>query len=154
MLVKVTPVELMACTSRFAAPFSDDHEQEHRLSRIPDKTKKATLWGIRVWTDWASARSNDCSCPSSSTDFSSDRALVTNNILEMAVRDIAYWMGKFVLEVRKKDGSEYPPKTLYGLVCCFNKYLRHWLLFLPHQRPLEKRTLNLKKMTMTTILFL
>ena len=33
--------------------------------------------------------------------------------------DLAYWMGKFVLEVHKKDGSEYPLKSLYALVCCF-----------------------------------
>ena len=85
----------MASTIRFAAPFSDDHEEEHRLSRVPDKTKKATLWGICVWTDWASARSNNRSCPSSSTGFSSDRAQVTNNILEMSVLDFAYWLGKF-----------------------------------------------------------
>jgi len=39
----------------------------------------------------------------------------------MSVQDLAiqYWMGKFVLEARKADGSEYPPQTLYGLVCCF-----------------------------------
>ena len=36
--------------------------------------------------------------------------------------DISYWMGKFVLEVRKQDGSEYPPKSLYALVCCFKRY--------------------------------
>ena len=36
---------------------------------------------------------------------------------------LAYWMGKFVLEVRKKDGSEYPPKSLYALVCCFKRFL-------------------------------
>ena len=31
-------------------------------------------------------------------------------------------MGKFVLEVRKKDGMEYPPKSLYALVCCFKRF--------------------------------
>ena len=40
----------------------------------------------------------------------------------MRPADLAYWMAKFVLEVRKQNGSEYPPKTLYALVCCFKRY--------------------------------
>ena len=29
----------------------------------------------------------------------------------------------FILKTRKKkDGAEYPPKSLYGLVCCFERY--------------------------------
>ena len=36
--------------------------------------------------------------------------------------DLVYWMGKFVLKVHKKDGSEYPPKFLYALVCCFKHF--------------------------------
>ena len=40
----------------------------------------------------------------------------------MTPTDLSYWMRKLVLEVRKKDGSMYPPKTLYALVCCFKRY--------------------------------
>ena len=40
----------------------------------------------------------------------------------MPIEDLAYWLGKFVLEVRKQNGREYPPKTLYGLICCFKRY--------------------------------
>ena len=36
--------------------------------------------------------------------------------------DLSYQMGKFVLEVRKKDGKEYPAKSLYALVCCFKHF--------------------------------
>ena len=50
--------------------------------------------------------------------------LVNMPLLEMSAKDLSYWMGKFVLEVRKKDGSEYPPKSLYALVCCFKRYFK------------------------------
>ena len=47
---------------------------------------------------------------------------MTTPLLSMPVPDFAYWLGKFVLEVRKKkDASEYPPKTLYEMVCCFKR---------------------------------
>ena len=46
-------------------------------------------------------------------------AAVTTPLLEIAVEDVAYCTGKFVLEVRKKDGQKYQPNTLHVLVCCF-----------------------------------
>lgn len=33
-------------------------------------------------------------------------------------------MQRFVLEVRKQDGSEYPPRSLYYIVCGLLRYLR------------------------------
>lgn len=101
--------------SRFAAPVSDTVEEEYRLSRVPAKTQKATAWGIRVWNEWASIRG-------ASSSETVGRLPVTTPLLEMTSEDLGYWLGKFVLEVRKVDGTEYPPKTLYALVCCFKRH--------------------------------
>ena len=104
----------MAVSSRFASPVNDATEEQLRLTRIPEKTKSATAWGIRVWTDWATARA--------STVETAGHAPVGTLLLQMQVEDLAYWMSKFVLKARKADGSEYPPKTMYALVCCFKRY--------------------------------
>ena len=73
-----------------------------------------TPWGIRTWEEWAADRIPavvEGKCP------------VTTPLQSMPVPDFAYWLGKFVLEVRKKkDASEYPPKTLYGMVCCSKRF--------------------------------
>ena len=45
----------------------------------------------------------------------------------MPVNDFAYWLGKFILEVRKRDGHEYPPKSLYALVCCFKRHFEYMI---------------------------
>ena len=34
-----------------------------------------------------------------------------------------YWLSKFVIEVTKKSGESYPPKTAYGIVCGIRRYL-------------------------------
>ena len=47
---------------------------------------------------------------------------VNTPLVEMPPTDFAYWIRKFTLEVRKADGSEYPPKSLYALVCCFKQF--------------------------------
>ena len=104
----------MAVSSRFASPVNDATEEQLRLTRIPEKTKSATAWGIRVWNDWATSRA--------STVETAGHAPVGTLLLQMQVEDLAYWMSKFVLEARKADGSEYPPKTMYALVCCFKRY--------------------------------
>ena len=99
--------------SRFAAPISDEDEAILRSGAVPQKTQSTTDWGIRVWKEWAAERnpqSADGRCPLSSS------------LLLMSVDDFSYWLAKFVVEVRKKDGTQYPPKSLYALVCCFKHF--------------------------------
>ena len=98
---------------RFGSPVSDSKESSIRALAVPTTTKASTEWGIRVWNEWASIRGSR---------GSTDRAPVDTPLLEMPLADLSYWMGKFVLEVRKKDRMEYPPKSLYALVCCFKRF--------------------------------
>ncbi len=97
--------------SRFAAPVSDSKELKLRSSAIPVKTNACTEWGVKLWADWSRARAVEV-----------DRVNPTTPLLQMPVPDFAYWLGKFVLEIRKQTGTEYPPKTLYAIVCCFKRY--------------------------------
>ena len=100
--------------SRFAAAVSDADELSVQASAVPSNTKSMTEWGIHVWSEWANSRTV---MPAPDGVVSVGTPLMT-----MTPVDLAYWMGKFVLEVRKKDGQEYPPKTLYALVCCFKRF--------------------------------
>ena len=103
--------------SRFAAPVSDSKELQLRANAIPEKIKSNTNWWTSVWTERAIAR------VSSPVDLES-RLVPTTPLLDMPPDDLAYWMGKFVLEVRNQNGSEYPPKTLYALICCFKRFYK------------------------------
>ncbi len=58
---------------------------------------------MKAWTDWA------CS-----------RVISPADVGDMPPGDLAYWMGKFVFEVRKQNGDEYPPKSL----CCYGLLLQ------------------------------
>ena len=48
------------------------------------------------------------------------------DIRATSVSELNYWMGKFVMEVRKKSpaGEDYPPNTLYILCCGVQRFLR------------------------------
>ena len=100
--------------SRFASAVSDAEELSVRASAVPSNTKSMTEWGIRVWSEWANSHT---------VMPAPDRVVsVGTPLMAMTPVDLAYWMGKIVLGVQKKDGQQYPPKTLYVLVCCFKQF--------------------------------
>jgi len=35
-----------------------------------------------------------------------------------------YWLQRFIVEARRQDGAEYPPRSLYLIVCGLLRYLR------------------------------
>ena len=42
----------------------------------------------------------------------------------MPVEQLNYWLSKFVCEVRKQDGNEYPPSSLLSLVMGLQSYIK------------------------------
>ena len=102
-------------TGGFAAPVSDSKELELRSTAILQKTKSQTFWGIKVWSEWASARVQNA-------PLASNWVSPMTPLLQMPIQNFAFWLGKFVLEVRKQSRWEYPPKMLYSFVCCFKQH--------------------------------
>ena len=49
-------------------------------------------------------------------------AQLSTSIEEMDAVTLNYWLSKFVMEVAKKSGERYPPKTFYGIVCGIRRY--------------------------------
>ena len=98
--------------SRFVQPVSD---AEMQASTLPGNMKASTNCRIHIWSEWAASRVT-------ADAHHKGVVPVTTALLEMPSTDLAYWMGEFVLEVRKKDGKEYLLKSLYALVCCFKCY--------------------------------
>ena len=41
----------------------------------------------------------------------------------MDVLSLNYWLSKFVMEVVKKSGERYPPKSVYGIICSLKRHL-------------------------------
>ena len=43
------------------------------------------------------------------------------------VKQLNEWLCNFVLEIRRKDGNEYPPNTLYSVCCGILRHVRSYL---------------------------
>ena len=54
----------------------------------------------------------------------SGEPVLNQRIDEMSDEDLDFFLGRFVAEVRKEDGQEYPVKTIYEMICSLQCYLR------------------------------
>ena len=100
----------------------DNEVEKRRESRIPANTKVNTSWAVRCWEEWAVERNVKVRKNSSKEKYYE----VNPDIKKVANEQLDYWLGKFVLEIRKKKepGSVYPPNTLYQMCCGLQRFLR------------------------------
>ena len=91
---------------RFAPPMSDlDVVKAHELA-IP---REDTAYCIRVWDEWPKSRI--------------EQGAEIQPLVTVDDSTLQHWLTYFILEVRKQNGSEYPPNTLHHLICgivCLN----------------------------------
>ncbi|KAK3107197.1 hypothetical protein FSP39_009112 [Pinctada imbricata] len=91
---------------RFAVSVSESDIQQLISSQTNPNTCKNTKWSTDTFNKWRESRKN------------------VPYLKEMNADSLSYWLQRFVLEVRKLDGSEYPPRTLYYIVCGLLRHLR------------------------------
>lgn len=108
------PTDKQEGGTRFAKPVTDQEVHKAQQKAIPENTKKSTNWAVNVWKAWSAHRRsvNSTRCPS--------------HLFIMAKNkwELNYWMTRFVMEVRRQDGKEYPPNTLHQICCGILRYIR------------------------------
>ena len=99
-------------TSRFAEPVTDKYIEELINNHENKNTKKNTGWAVGVFEKWR--------------NFRNTGANIANPIPVLRImtsEQLHFFLGRFVLEARKKDGTEYPPRSLYFHCVLFCWYL-------------------------------
>ena len=94
------------CEQRFAPPKSDKEVEAARKASMPKKTRNDMDYCMRIWMEWKECR-----------NIKTETTAMTKVELNEA-------LCRFVLEIRKKDGSEYPPNTVHHICCGIMRYLR------------------------------
>ena len=87
--------------SRFQEVTEEDIQQRIKSS-IPANTQQATNWGVRVWNKWRAWKN-------------AKKGWRILPIRECTAQQLGEWLSFFILEVRKEDGSEFLPKSLWAL---------------------------------------
>ena len=113
--VASTTVTSASANRVYASPKGRAAVQFARAASIPTKTKEQTEWAVKVWKEWALARN---------TRLLSDEEPFRSTFCELTLPEMDFWLSRFILEVRKKNGDPYPPNTLYQLICGLQRQLR------------------------------
>ena len=92
--------------------YTETELEEKIKDSVPDGTRKKVRWALNVLKEWQNETLNDES-----------RLHMYGEIETFPASTINYELKTFLCEVRKKDGSRYPPKTLYDLIVMLNYYL-------------------------------
>ena len=99
-----------ASGQRFANPVSDEEVKNLVESKENVNTKKNTKCAFGVWQIWR--------------DYRIKMGTVVPEFREMNKGEMNFFMGRFMLEARKQDGSPYPLRSLYLISCGLLRYLR------------------------------
>jgi hypothetical protein len=101
--------------SRFGAAVSDDEIQELIDSNKNANTRKNTQWAFSVFETWRLERSRT--------------GQLIPEFKMMTCEQMNFYLGRFIVEARRQDGAEYPPRSLYLIACGLLRYLRDGKVF-------------------------
>eukprot|EP00105_Crassostrea_gigas_P007334 XP_011421538.1 PREDICTED: uncharacterized protein KIAA1958-like [Crassostrea gigas] len=93
--------------SRFDQPVSDDEILKLIKDQENVNTKNNTKWAMNLFEKWRANRRENI------PDFKL-----------MTTEQMSFWLGRFVMEARKRDGTEYPPRSIYLILCGLLRYLK------------------------------
>ena len=104
---------LFICSASRSYNFLLDEKTFESLSHknFSDETVKKIRWVHKMYSEWRDTRNFKYGVDEIITCDLEDLSTITVDSLDLALR-------RFITEVRKMDGEEFPPKTLYQIVLC------------------------------------
>ncbi|XP_050414113.1 uncharacterized protein LOC126828378 [Patella vulgata] len=117
--VEIKPAEV---DTRFASPITDDEMSSLTKKIIPGTTEKTISWACRLFESWRKARNDKIRQGDTSGH---QLSFITRELDFLNDDELSYCLSRFIVETRKADGNEYPPKTLRQLVLLIQMHLNN-----------------------------
>ncbi|CAB4023344.1 Hypothetical predicted protein, partial [Paramuricea clavata] len=105
---------------RFRKPITSSKCERFGQSWTSEASRKKWRWVLRTFEKWRAARNHAVSSNNESYD---DEPLVNTSLEEMSDEQLDFFLARFVAEVRKTDGAEYPGRTIYEMISSIQAYL-------------------------------
>ena len=110
-VITINSMEERATTeNRFAKPISEVQIQAKIGDAVPKSTKYKEKWSVIL---------KECN-----TSGITDVKFLHNSLEVVSDEELNRSLALFVCEVRKANGSKYPPNTLHGMVASIQHYLK------------------------------
>ena len=106
--------------SRVGDLISDDEIESYGFLTVPENKRKNGNWANGAFNAWVKERNNKVR----TKEVQALHLIPEKAFKDFTVEEINYAMPRFIAEVRKQDGSLYPPNSLWQLVVGLQIYLR------------------------------
>ena len=120
-------MEVESGSERFRVPKTSFQENVLVNDAVPASTKYKNKWAVSIFAEWQRLREVQVpvlDCGGLFKDYDLHKVTTLSaDIAGMDALSLNYWLSKFVVEVAKKSGGIYPPKTVYGIICALKRYL-------------------------------
>lgn len=93
--------------AQFSKPLSEKQMTELEEGPVVLNTEKSTAWALRTFTDWHNERNKHAA-----TGYECPLDLLENP----EANNLNFWLSRFVIKARHKDGEPYPARSLYLLL--------------------------------------
>lgn len=104
---------------RFAAPVTTEQLRDKHDEAIPKKTRQNNNWAVSLWKEWAANRNQ---MVVTALEPGSPIPLNVTDVKDFSLLD--YWLQRFIIEIRRKDGQPYPGNTLIQITSALQRHLR------------------------------
>ena len=97
---------------------SEDPDKINELSHknFAAESKRKIRWAVNLYDDWRNTRIGD------GCDLQIKKANL-NALFSFGKQELAYSLIRFVTEIKRIDGKDYPPQTLRQIVIMIQMYL-------------------------------
>ena len=93
----------------FYDPVLEDELAELMKKQFSPKTNKKIKWVTKMYSDWREARNSD-----------HDHILVDlDDVSSLSIQNLSFALCRFITEIRKIEGTDFPPRTLLSDHCLF-----------------------------------
>ena len=106
-LIHIVKHSSICVAKRFRDPITSFECEAFEKSWISDASRKKWAWALRAFEEWRRERNLAIS-----KDGDSVEQKLHSSLEEMSDDHLDHFLARFVAEVRKVDGKEYPGKTI------------------------------------------
>ena len=106
--------------ARFSKPLADEDVEKLLKKDIPKNTGKTVQWAVNLYDQWRIAR--NCSIVKDDT-LREVMKVLPSRLESQSVEEINYGISRFVHEIKRVDGGDYPPKTIRQIVLLLQMHL-------------------------------
>ena len=116
----------MALKGTFRKPKSAEKEKKLLENAVPKSTCYVNKWSMKIFSEWQATRLIK-KASEEQRNFVVDISKIQDldiNVRDMTAQTPNFWLTKFVMEVCKDTGENYPPRTLYSICCVIQRHLQ------------------------------